>query len=153
MQYDITEVKNTATNRWSEIFTALASINSSILDGSNHPCPKHCSPDSGGKDRFRFIDKAAGSLFCNRCFESKNGDGIAAIQWLLDCDFKTALQKIAEYLGIKPKGGHKKKSIDPAGDLEVLEWNAQLAKYGGKTKQPITEEALIKCHARQALYK
>lgn len=153
MQYDITEVKNTATNRWSEIFTALASINSSILDGSNHPCPKHCSPDAGGKDRFRFIDKSAGSLFCNRCFEAKNGDGIAAIQWLLDCDFKTALQKIADHLNIKPKGGRKKKSIDPAGDLEFLEWNSQLAKYWCKTKQPITEEALIKCHARQALYK
>ncbi len=154
MRFDITEVKNTASNRWQEILTSLGGVNPSLLDGNNHPCPKHCHPDGGGKDRFRFIDKSAGSLLCNRCFDSKNGDGIAAIGWLLDIDFKTSLQKIAEYLGIKPQEYQVKSrgNVDPAKDLEFTEWNSQLARLWCLEKSPITEEALLKCHARQATY-
>ncbi len=152
--HDLTDVKTTANNRWIDILTSLTSIDSQILDGANHPCPK-----CGGSDRFRMIDKAAGALLCNQCFNSKNGDGIAAVQWLLDCDFKTALSKIGDHLGLKqrPKKSTAlintgKREIDPAGCLKFITWNKQLANLWCLKKKPITEAALLKLGAKQAIY-
>ena len=93
------EIKSAAAGKWSEILPAVTGIDCGLLDGKNHPCPK-----CGGKDRFRMIDIAAGSLFCNQCFDKQNGDGLAAIQWLQDCDFPTVLSLVANHLGIKPNG-------------------------------------------------
>ena len=48
------------------------------------------------------IDENDGALFCNQCFNSKNSDGFAALQWLNGWDFAEALKQVAEHLGIKP---------------------------------------------------
>ena len=111
MKYDLTLVRRAAENRWTEIFSAAAGISADILDGQHHPCPK-----CGGTDRFRLLDQAAGALFCNQCFRYKNGDGFAALMWLLNCNFYTALQKVADYLNIKPVRG----AADPAQHLDFL---------------------------------
>jgi len=99
------KIKQAAAGKWPEIISTVGGIDGELLDGRNHPCPK-----CGGKDRFRMIDKADGALFCNQCFNEKNGDGLAAIVWLRDCDFPMALKLVAEHVGGgggrngKPKG-------------------------------------------------
>ena len=52
---------------------------------------------------------------CNGCFREKNGDIIAAIQWALDCDFRTAMGNLAEHLGLGNghAGNGKAKRLDP----------------------------------------
>lgn len=94
--YDVELIRAAARSRWPEIISHLAGLDASTLTGSHGPCPK-----CGGSDRFRMIDAEAGALLCNQCFNSKNGDGFAAVQWLLDCKFGPALEKIASYLGIE----------------------------------------------------
>ena len=147
--YDLAEVKTTAANRWPEIITALAGVNPSYLDGANHPCPKQCHPEAGGKDRFRLIDKTAGALLCNQCFNSRNGDGIAAVQWLLGIDFRESLEKIGDYLGLK----QKKTAVDPKRDLQFTKWNSLLAEIFCSKKKPITQKGLGLIGAKQANYR
>ncbi len=88
-------LKDAARGRWLEILSALGGIPTDVLDGKHHPCPK-----CGGVDRFRMIDREAGALFCNQCFASKNGDGVAALEWLTGEPFKVVLAKLTSYLGI-----------------------------------------------------
>jgi len=89
------ESKRAAAGRWPEILAALGGIPSDILDGNHHPCPK-----CGGTDRFRLIDDAAGSLYCNKCFCGKNGDGYAALQWLCGWTFPETIKAVASHLGV-----------------------------------------------------
>ena len=92
---DIQILKAAATGRWSEILKSVAGIDGAILDGRHHPCPR-CQ----GTDRFRLIDESAGAVLCNQCFTTRNGDGIAAVQWSLGIGFPEAVKKVAEHLGI-----------------------------------------------------
>lgn len=94
--YDIDTIRSAAKGRWPEILSSLGNFDRSILDGKHHPCPR-CA----GTDRFRFIDSDAGACFCNACFAEKNGDGFAAVQWLLSCKFGPAVERIAGHLGIE----------------------------------------------------
>lgn len=130
-RYDVDQVKALANGRWPEILNLPAEL----LDKSReHPCPK---PGCGGNTRFRCLDdfESTGAVFCNHCFNRKNGDGIASFGWLNDCDFKTALAAIAEIVGAKPIGGKKtnpakKPAKSTAGQLERFEplpWNDMLA--------------------------
>ena len=93
---DLQEVLRASTGREVEILQRVAGINSELLDGKHHPCPK-----CGGRDRFRLIDKSKGAVFCNQCFRENNGDFIAAVQWIRGVSFPEALRLIAEYLGIR----------------------------------------------------
>ena len=54
---DKEDVRQAAAGRWPEILTNVGGIESDVLDGKHHKCPR-----CGGKDRFRFIDKKAGEL-------------------------------------------------------------------------------------------
>ncbi len=102
---DVERIRQAAAGRWPEILTAVGGIAPELLDERNHPCPK-----CGGTDRFRFIDPAAGALFCNQCFCENNGDGFAAVQWVAGVDFPEAVKKIGGYLGIaSPNGNGKQK--------------------------------------------
>ena len=78
-----------------EVLQRVGGIDGELLDGKHHPCPK-----CGGRDRFSLIDKSKGAVLCRHCFYEKNGDFIAAVQWMRDCTFPEALQLIADYLGL-----------------------------------------------------
>lgn len=91
---DLDALKRDAVGRWPEILSALGGIESSILDGQHHPCPK-----CGGTDRFRMIDIEAGALYCSQCFNERNGDGLAALQWLTGSTFKRVVRLLADHLG------------------------------------------------------
>jgi len=76
---NITELKALARGRWLEIFATIAGVQLNASCQKRHgPCPK-----CGGVDRFRAVDLDAGALLCNQCFNTHNGDGIAALGWLL----------------------------------------------------------------------
>ena len=100
------EVLNAAKGRAVDILRDVAGISADILDGDHHPCPK-----CGGKDRFRLIDRERGAVFCNQCFNRKNGDSLAAVMWFKEIAFPEALEQVAAYLGLKPEKG-----------LEAAEW-------------------------------
>lgn len=90
--YRAEDVKRAAAGRWLELLVA-AGVPTDHLDFRHHPCPK-----CGGKDRFRLLDAEAGAVFCNQCFATGNGDGLAAVKWLLSLDFPEALAWTAERL-------------------------------------------------------
>lgn len=97
---DVADIKARCRGRWPEVLAAVCGIDRQLLDGRNHPCPL-----CGGTDRFRMIDAEAGALFCNQCFGRNNGDGIAAVQWLQGVGFRTACERITNYLHISPTHG------------------------------------------------
>ncbi|MGA2060002.1 MAG: primase-helicase zinc-binding domain-containing protein [Thermoguttaceae bacterium] len=105
---DVEALKKQAAGRWPEILLILGGISADILDGKHHPCPR-----CGGIDRFRMIDQEAGALFCNQCFAEKNGDGIAALQWLTGQDYKTVINKLSEFLGKSSANGSGSKKSKP----------------------------------------
>jgi len=115
---DVAGVKQAAAGRWPEILAKLGGIEPEVLDGRHHPCPK-----CGGVDRFRLIDQDAGACLCNQCFAKGNGDGIAAVRWLCDWDFPTALREIGSYLGLNGQPVGKTQIVatydycDEAGEL------------------------------------
>src|SRR5262249_35824205 len=36
----------------------------------------------------------------------RNGDGLSAVQWIRGCNFRQAIQFVAEFVGIAPQNGH-----------------------------------------------
>jgi hypothetical protein len=93
-------VKTAAAGRWIDILEA-AGIDSTLLDGKGHPCPK-----CGGSDRFAATKDIAqrGAVICRGCFPKGGGDGLATLAWFKGCDFPEALRWLAEHLNIAPTG-------------------------------------------------
>src|SRR4051812_18798527 len=112
VRYDRDEVKAAPSGRWPDLLIS-AGISRELLDGRHHPCPR-CS----GTDRFRLIDPAAGAVLCSKCFVRRNGDGLAAVRWMLGCTFPEALKFVAEFVGIAPKNGHA--NSQPTDLLEAI---------------------------------
>jgi hypothetical protein len=110
---DIDLLKASANGRWAEILQTLAGIPRDILDGRHHPYPR-----CGGTDRFRVFDDFAetGGMICNRCFATKNGDGIAAIQWLTGEGSQDTVTKLADHLGIE-----RTKNLKSNGNPRIVE--------------------------------
>lgn len=98
---DVASLKSRCRGRWPEVLAAVCGIDSQILDGRHHPCPR-----CGGHDRFSLIDADAGALLCRKCFSQNNGDGIAAVAWLLNVDFRTACERLSDYLHLPATNGH-----------------------------------------------
>ena len=144
---DFTEkIRLAARGQWRSILTRLCGLNETQLDPKiQQPCPK-----CGGTDRFRALDDVdqTGAVLCNQCFREKNGDGFAAIQWLLGCTFPQAVEMVGSHLGMA-----KSKKIDPAKDLKFDDWNDTFAAFFLKAKPGITKEALQANGARMAMYK
>lgn len=97
---DTQRIRTLAFGRETEILRAVAGISEDILDGKHHSCPHPDCSDGGGKDRFRhMIERHAGAVICNQCFNKNNGDFIAAVMWMRGCTFPEALNLIGDYLG------------------------------------------------------
>lgn len=79
-----------------DILINVAGIPAESCDGKNHPCPA-----CGGKDRFRVTDLQKGRCFCNQCFNHGNGNFINAVMHYQSLSFQNAIERIAEYLGLK----------------------------------------------------
>ncbi len=155
--YDVDFVRSAARSQWPAILSTLGNVDLSALDGDHHPCPK-----CGGSDRFRLIDAEAGALLCNQCFSRNNGDGFAALQWLLSIKFGPALKLIADHLGIEPiSNGHasstssrkSSRSAEPDEHLDFQPWNESLISLWCLTKPPITPAAISSIGGRLARYR
>jgi putative DNA primase/helicase len=159
-RFDIPTVRAAAATRWPEILAANTPIPIESLDGNHHPCL------CGGIDRLRLIDAEAGAVLCNQCFNTRNGDGFAAIQHFRPCKFAEALALVAEHLGIepepvdvgkngKPRSSRKsKKHIDPAEHLtfdETFDPDSAIT-WCALRKPGITPAALAACGCRTARY-
>ncbi len=127
-------------------------IPSENLDGKHHPCPK-----CGGKDRFRAIDIDQGVLFCNQCFNEKNGDIFAALQWWLSCSFEEALKITDQYLNNPSSLTAKirkaeQKSVPCIDQIEFLENDQEKLNSWSKFKPPLTGKAADAAGARLCLW-
>lgn len=142
-KFNTEEVKRTASGRWRQILSSLASLSEEQLEPKHQPCVK-----CGGTDRYRAFDDVneTGGLICNQC--GKFADGFASLQWLLGIKFGEAIAKVAEHLGIKPAA-----ELDPAKDLAWQPWSAALAKFFCAAKPGVTEESLLAAGCRMAKYK
>lgn len=154
-RYDIGQVKSLAIGRWIE----LLNVDPEFLDTKHHPCPKQCSPDAGGRDRFRALDDfySSGAVVCNKCFNSRNGDGLATYAWFNNCSFSEALEAVATKLGIAPnkvsqgkgngKASSKKANEKPRKSLDELfsiqPWNESLANIFCVRKGGIVASSLV----------
>lgn len=111
MKYDKEDIKRQAAGRWIEILQSVCRLSPEQLDSRVHgPCPK-----CGGTDRFRALDDVAetGALFCNQCFNTRNGDGFEAIQWLNGVTFGGSLKLVAEALGQPATSNHSREKVKP----------------------------------------
>ena len=90
-------VKHAAQGRWLEILQAIApDLQHAIKRCPQHvPCPVH-----GGKGGFRLFKDAnlSGGGISNA--DGAKPNGFELLMWVLDCDFKTVLSDVADYLGI-----------------------------------------------------
>lgn len=85
-------VREMATGRWSGILIALG-VDPSCLTGKHVACPV-----CGGKDRFRFDDKAGrGTYFCSHCGA---GDGFTLLGNLKGWNFATTAREVEQFAGI-----------------------------------------------------
>ena len=111
-----------ARGRWREILPQLG-IETRFLTNKHGPCP-FC----GGKDRFRFDDRAgSGSYYCNQCGA---GTGVILVRKLHGWDHATACGEIDKIIGtastpIRPsrqasKGGVPQPSQDARIKIEQL---------------------------------
>ena len=88
----ITELKQRAHGRWTEILRALG-VEEQILNGRNQPCPL-----CGGTDRFQYTDKyGEGNYYCRGCGP---GGGLKLLQGVRGWDFGTILKRIEETVGM-----------------------------------------------------
>lgn len=96
--------------READLLVTLGRIDSDLLDGRHHPCPK-----CGGDDRFRFVQDK-GSLFCNQCFRTSKADLVSSLSWLLDVKRNEAAGMLLDHLGVKfkrPKQLHDFITLEP----------------------------------------
>ncbi|NQT36339.1 MAG: hypothetical protein HQ581_02555 [Planctomycetes bacterium] len=123
---DVEAVKQAAAGRWLEILPAIGGVPPELLDGRHHACPK-CND---GVDRFRVFGDFAktGGVFCNHCFTEKNGDGLAALQWLTDNPFPVVVQTLAEYLGVSRNGNCRHGA--PADPIELVARSKRITATG-----------------------
>lgn len=87
------EVRARVTGRWDHVLPALG-IDAAFLRDKHGPCP-----GCGGKDRFRYDDKEGrGTFFCSGM--NGAGDGFDLLAHVHGWDGKTAMERVAEVLGI-----------------------------------------------------
>ncbi|MFH1924154.1 MAG: primase-helicase zinc-binding domain-containing protein, partial [Planctomycetota bacterium] len=151
--HNVEAVKQALRGRAVDVLEHVAGIPRDVLDGRHHPCPL-----CGGKDRFRLIDAEVGAVYCNNCFDSKNGDALAAVQHFRNVEFPEALPLVGEYLGIQgiqpSPNGHAKQARSQNLlkkvqwiPLDSDQWNAIVSEWC-KYKPPITPEAVAAFRGR-----
>jgi hypothetical protein len=126
---DITEVKEAAQGRELEILAQVAGIPHDVLDGRHHACPR-----CGGVDRFRLLDKKAGAVYCNQCFDKHNGDFLSAVQHFRGTTFPESLKLCADHLGVQYNGKPHSEVTDPVEHLARVKRCPvdSLKRFGGK---------------------
>lgn len=113
---DASVVRQAAANRWPVVLTAIGIPAKVLRNSKNQPCP-----GCGGHDRFQFLDHGRGRFVC-RGIEGQGGDGFRLVMHLLNCDFKTALQAVADALGHAQAESPHRIRVEPTKVLAAEEW-------------------------------
>lgn len=96
--FTASEVKLAARGRWGSVFSTLTPCLKEAMahPGRHVPCPVH-----GGEDGFRLFKdfEESGAGICNTC--GAFTDGISMIQWINRMDFVSALNAVADCLGLE----------------------------------------------------
>lgn len=106
---DLDTIKQAAAGRWPDILTALG-IPEQYLSRKHQPCPS-----CGGRDRYRFTDwQGMGGYICNQC-TPEGGSGFDLLMLAHGYDFITAVQDVADALGMTgDEAPQRKVKIAPA---------------------------------------
>jgi phage/plasmid primase-like uncharacterized protein len=97
----IRELKRLAQGRWREILQDAGIPSELLADRRGRPCPK-----CGGRDRFAALKEIenVGAVLCRHCFngstDPRAGDGLASIQWAMDCTTAEAIRWLRSWLGV-----------------------------------------------------
>jgi len=96
------KIQDLANGHWPSILSALAGLSTHQLTDKHQPCPL-----CGGEDRYRFDDQnGTGSWYCNKCGGRDNqggaGSGMDMLMRRTNWDFKEAVRRIEQHLGISP---------------------------------------------------
>lgn len=104
--------KDLATGKWPSILSMMG-VDSDILDGRHHPCPK-----GEGVDRFRFADRnGSGNYFCS-CSDGEKG-GMALLMCCKGYSYAEAAKEV-EKLVHDAKPTSIRPSKDPAVALNAV---------------------------------
>ncbi len=99
-----------------DVLTELCGVPIEALDAAESgstrqfPCPK-----CGGRTRFRVTDVEVGRVFCSHCCQSGDegsSDFFGAVQWANDCDFKKAVEIVAEKFDFQEVKAPRRKLVD-----------------------------------------
>ena len=133
MNLDKFTVKQAAAGRWAEIFSALAP---QLRLAQAHP-GKHCPcPIHGGTDGFRLFPnyQERGNGICNTC--GPKSDGFQMLMWLHEWTFPEAIEKVGNYLGLKPEANQPKQIQNEPAKADLLKsdvFEGQIIFIGKKT--------------------
>jgi len=142
----IAQLKELARGRWVEILMA-AGVPAELLESrKGRPCPK-----CGGDDRFAPMPDVSerGAVLCRTCLNRtttpRAGDGLASLQWWLECSISEAIQWLKSYLGIGA-GVHRaihrtaiKPTLAPSKQVQSWEVREYLARYSETCYENLTE--------------
>lgn len=100
---DFQGIKESARGRWPAILVAIG-MDSSLLDGDHHSCPK-CPPSDGATNIDRFnVDRQSfrdtGRVFCNQCCTKGTSDGIDTVRWYLGLSPIEAAELVSDCIGL-----------------------------------------------------
>lgn len=96
--YDIEEVKAACRGGWPGILSRFG-VDTSLLTNRHSACP-----GCGGKDRFRFDDKDGnGTWLCSGGGDFQSGDGVALLMHVRGWEWKEAVNKLGDELGLDGK--------------------------------------------------
>ncbi|MHA6687030.1 primase-helicase zinc-binding domain-containing protein [Mesorhizobium sp. A556] len=86
-------IADRAHGKWRHVLECVG-VPVKALSGKHGPCP---FAGCGGKDRFRFDDKAgSGSFYCSQCGAGK---GVEFAKRFMGVEFKEAVREIEKHLG------------------------------------------------------
>jgi putative DNA primase/helicase len=120
----MTPLRDVCRGRWQGLLPQFG-ISPDYLTGRHGPCP-WC----GGKDRFRFDDKAgAGTWVCNQCGA---GDGISMVMKAKGWDFRRAAEELTPLAGgVEPALARKERSAEALQKMTEGLWKSGIPIHPG----------------------
>jgi hypothetical protein len=127
-QSRIDALKQAAVGRERELVSAVGGVPMESLTGPQVPCPI-----CGGNTKFRWDDKKKFCV-CNTCFDTKNGDFLAAVRHFGQLPFWDAVKRCEQHLGIS--NSHNGHASASNGKAEIV--NGPKEPNGPATKSSLT---------------
>jgi len=137
---DEDQVKVAALGRCNAILIALGFPEEHLASSPERACPK-----CGGNTRYRAFDDVndTGGVFCSHCHKDRNGDIFATLMWWYGCNFKKALEEVAQQVGFDVDELAPTRSSLMSGISQILLQNSADFFQPWANKKPPTTVAAI----------